>query len=98
MDIPAIKTAVILASSGNPRQFIQRRRRILRPHPGKERATLFDTIVLPPDLGRETLEVERNLLRKELKRFLEFADLADNAGEARIKLLQLQKRYGLLDM
>ncbi|WP_445250664.1 helicase-related protein, partial [Microcoleus sp. OTE_8_concoct_300] len=98
VDIPAIRHAVILASSSNPRQFIQRRGRILRPHPGKERATLFDMIVLPPDLGRETLEVERNLLRKELKRFLEFADLADNAGEARVKLLQLQKRYGLLDI
>ena len=97
-DIPAIRNAVILASSSNPRQFTQRRGRILRPHPGKERATLFDMIVLPPDLGRETLEVERNLLRKELKRFLEFADLADNAGEARVKLLQLQKRYGLLDI
>ncbi|HEY9607419.1 MAG TPA: DNA phosphorothioation system restriction enzyme [Allocoleopsis sp.] len=98
VDIPAVQTAVILASSGNPRQFIQRRGRILRPHPGKQRATLFDAIVLPPDLGRETLDVERNLLKKELRRFLEFADLADNAGEARIKLLQLQKRYGLLDI
>ncbi|MEG4285929.1 DNA phosphorothioation system restriction enzyme [Microcoleus sp. A006_D1] len=98
VDIPAIRHAVILASSSNPRQFIQRRGRILRPHPGKERATLFDMIVLPPYLGRESLEVERNLLRKELKRFLEFADLADNAGEARVKLLQIQKRYGLLDI
>lgn len=98
VDIPAIQNAVILASSCNPRQFIQRRGRILRPHPGKERATLFDMIVLPPDLDRKTLEVERNLLRKELKRFLEFANLADNAGEARLKLLQLQKRYGLLDL
>lgn len=98
VDIPAVQTAVILASSGNPRQFIQRRGRILRPYPGKERATLFDMIVLPPDLGRETLEVERNLLKKELRRFLEFADLADNAGEARIKLLQLQRQYGLLDL
>jgi DNA phosphorothioation system restriction enzyme len=98
VDIPAIQTAVILASSGNPRQFIQRRGRVLRPHPGKERATIFDMIVLPPDLDRETLEVERNLLRKELLRFVEFADLADNAGEARIKLLDLQKRYGLLDI
>lgn len=98
VDIPAIQNAVILASSCNPRQFIQRRGRILRPHPGKERATLFDMIVLPPDLDRNTLEVERNLLRKELKRFLEFANLADNAGEARLKLLQLQKRYGLLDL
>ncbi|NEP28785.1 MAG: helicase, partial [Moorea sp. SIO3I6] len=69
--------------------------RVLRPHPGKERATLFDMIVLPPDLGRETWEVERSLLKKELKRFLEFAELADNAGEARVKLLEIQQRYGV---
>ncbi len=98
VDIPAIQTAVILASSGNPRQFIQRRGRVLRPAPGKDRAIIFDMIVLPPDLDRKTLEVERNLLRKELLRFVEFADLADNAGEARMKLLYLQKRYGLLDI
>ncbi len=98
VDIPAIQTAVILSSSGNPRQFIQRRGRVLRPHPGKKRATIFDMIVLPPDLDRNTLEVERNLLKKELRRFVEFADLADNAGEARMKLLALQKRYGLLDI
>lgn len=98
VDIPAIQTAVILASSGNPRQFVQRRGRILRPHAGKERATLFDMIVMPPELDRQTWEVERNLLRKELRRFIEFADLADNAGEARTKLLGLQKQYGLLDL
>ncbi|TVP62548.1 MAG: DNA phosphorothioation system restriction enzyme [Nodularia sp. (in: Bacteria)] len=98
VDIPAIQTAVILSSSGNPRQFIQRRGRVLRPHIGKERATIFDMIVLPPDLDRETIEIERNLLKKELRRFVEFADLADNAGEARMKLLNLQKRYGLLDI
>ncbi len=98
VDIPAIKTAVILASSSNPRQFIQRRGRILRPYPGKQRATLFDMIVIPPQLDRQTWEVERNLLRKELKRFIEFADLADNAGEARSTLLTLQKEYGLLDL
>ncbi|MBE9192999.1 DNA phosphorothioation system restriction enzyme [Gloeocapsopsis crepidinum LEGE 06123] len=97
VDIPAIRTAVILASSGNPRQFIQRRGRVLRPHPGKERATIFDMIVLPPELDREALEVERNLLRKELRRFVEFADLADNSGEARMQLFSLQKRYDLLD-
>ena len=56
VDIPAIRTAAILASSSNPRQFVQRRGRILRPHPSKDHATLFDTIVLPPrprsrDLG-----------------------------------------------
>lgn len=98
VDIPAIKTAVILASSSNPRQFVQRRGRILRPHPNKERATLFDTIVMPPELDRDALEIERNLVRKELRRFIEFADLADNAGEARVKLLEMQKQYGLLGL
>jgi DNA phosphorothioation system restriction enzyme len=98
VDIPAIQTAIMLASSSNPRQFIQRRGRILRSHPQKKRATLFDMIVLPPDLGRETIDVERNLLKKELQRFVEFANLADNGGEARLKLLDLQQRYGLMDL
>ena len=95
VDIPAIRTAVILASSSNPRQFVQRRGRILRPHPGKEKATLFDMIVMPPDLERETWEVEKNLLRKELIRFIEFAELAVNAEEAISKLLTIQDKYGL---
>ncbi len=95
IDIPAIKTAIILASSSNPRQFIQRRGRILRPHPGKSQATLFDTIVIPPNLERDTWEVERNLLRKELLRFLTFAELADNAQEATRQLLRLQEQYEL---
>ncbi|MBR8827062.1 MAG: DNA phosphorothioation system restriction enzyme [Gomphosphaeria aponina SAG 52.96 = DSM 107014] len=97
VDIPAIENAVILASSTNPRQFIQRRGRILRPHPGKEKATLFDMLVMPPTLDRDAYEVERSLLRKELKRLMEFADLADNAEEARNKLLELQEKYSLVD-
>ena len=95
VDIPTIKTAVILASSSNSRQFIQRRGRILRPHPSKQQATLFDTIVIPPSLDRETWEVEKNLLRKELLRFLTFAELADNAEAATAQLLRLQEQYEL---
>jgi DNA phosphorothioation system restriction enzyme len=98
VDIPATQTAVIMASSGNPRQFVQRRGRVLRLAPGKHRATIFDMIVVPPDLEEDSLAVERGLLKKELRRFVEFAQLADNAGEARVQLLDLQKRYGLLDM
>lgn len=98
VDIPTIQTAVILASSSNPRQFVQRRGRILRSDPGKERAELFDMIVIPPDLGRESWALERNLLRKELQRFVEFADLAMNNGQARKVLLPLQERYQLLEL
>jgi DNA phosphorothioation system restriction enzyme len=98
VDIPATQTAVIMASSGNPRQFVQRRGRVLRRAPDKGRATIFDMIVVPPDLEGQSLAVERGLLKKELRRFVEFAQLADNAGEARVQLLDLQKRYSLLDM
>ena len=98
VDIPVTQTAVILASSGNPRQFIQRRGRVLRPAPDKDRATIFDMMVMPPDLGRKHNNTERNLLRRELQRFAEFAQLADNAGQARLKLLNIQKQYDLLDM
>ena len=95
VDIPAIKTAVILASSSNLRQFIQRRGRILRPHHSKQQATLFDTIVVPPSLERETWQVEKSLLRKELLRFFTFAKLADNAAEATEQLSGLQIKYEL---
>ncbi|RMF27720.1 MAG: DEAD/DEAH box helicase, partial [Cyanobacteria bacterium J083] len=71
VDIPAIRHGVILASTGNPRQFIQRRGRLLRPYPGKKQATVFDMLVIPPELDRETWEVEKKLLRRELKRYLE---------------------------
>ena len=98
VDIPAIQTAVILASSSNPRQFVQRRGRILRPSPGKKRAELFDMIVVPPDFDRESWNTERNLLKKELRRFIEFADLAVNSGQARQRLLPLQEKYQLLEL
>ena len=87
IDIPAIQTAIILASTTNPRQFIQRRGRILRPYPGKKQATLFDMIVIPPKLEREVWQVEKKLLQKELARFIEFAELATNADDAVTKLL-----------
>ena len=95
VDIPAICHGVILASTGNPRQFIQRRGRVLRPHPKKKEATIFDLIVIPPQLDRATWEVERKLLQKELKRFLEFGKLAKNAESATQKLLALQEQYQL---
>ncbi|MGF1496086.1 MAG: DEAD/DEAH box helicase family protein, partial [Elainellaceae cyanobacterium] len=98
VDIPAIRTAVILASSSNPRQFIQRRGRILRRSPGKHQAELFDMIVVPPDLGQEFWHIERKVLRGELTRFVEFAKLALNAGESRKILYPLQEKYELLDL
>jgi DNA phosphorothioation system restriction enzyme len=97
IDIPSVRTAVILASSTNPRQFVQRRGRVLRPYAGKEFAEIYDMIVVPPKEAFVT-ESERSLLRKELVRFAEFADIALNAGEAREKVLELQKKFDLTDI
>ncbi|MBX3031309.1 MAG: DEAD/DEAH box helicase family protein [Chloroflexi bacterium] len=47
VDIPVASHALILASSRNPREFVQRRGRVLRIHPNKPRAHVHDVLVVP---------------------------------------------------
>lgn len=76
VDIPDVTHALILASSQNPRQFIQRRGRVLRKAPNKNIAVVHDAIVAPLDLVDEP--EQQSLLRAELVRALEFAGAAIN--------------------
>lgn len=76
VDIPAVSHALILASSQNPRQFIQRRGRVLRKAPWKSIALIHDAIVVPLDLDQEPEQA--SLLRAEFVRAMEFADSALN--------------------
>ena len=76
VDIPAVSHALILASSQNPRQFIQRRGRVLRKAPWKNVAVIHDAIVVPLDLEHEPEQA--SLLRAEFVRAMEFADSALN--------------------
>jgi DNA phosphorothioation system restriction enzyme len=78
VDIPAISHAFILASSQNPRQFIQRRGRVLRKSAGKDLAVIHDAIVVPVDQENDSEQI--SLLKAELIRALEFADSALNKG------------------
>ena len=78
VDIPAVSHAFILASSQNPRQFIQRRGRVLRKSIGKNLAVIHDAIVVPLDPESEGEQI--SLLKAELIRALEFADSALNRG------------------
>lgn len=100
VDIPKTQRAFILASSSNPRQFIQRRGRVLRRAPGKTKAEIFDFIAVPPAdaLSDEGFNMERRLVRSELKRVIEFAQLATNGPEALGRLLELRRRYNLMDV
>ena len=72
VDIPDVSHAIILASSQNPRQFIQRRGRVLRTAPDKFQATIHDAVVVPTDLENESEQT--TLLRSELCRAIEFAE------------------------
>lgn len=103
VDVPRTETAYILASSTNPRQYIQRRGRVLRRAPGKDTATIYDFVAVPDleDLARthpDALETERGLLRRELVRVNEFAELALNPGDALEQLREVKKRLHLMDM
>lgn len=76
VDIPSISHALILASSQNPRQFIQRRGRVLRRHPSKVFAAIHDAIVVPVSLDDEPEQF--SLLKSELIRAHEFSSHALN--------------------
>jgi superfamily II DNA or RNA helicase len=94
VDLPAVSHALILASSRNPREFIQRRGRILRRYPGKTLAFLHDAIVVPaPDADRPASGGDK-LLAGELHRVLEFAHGASNP-QALTQIEALCIRYGV---
>lgn len=82
VDVPAIQRAIVLYSVDREKQFIQRRGRILRKAKGQHKiATIYDIVVLP---GSSPLpeSVTKHLLAKELRRYREFARLADNKADA----------------
>ena len=87
VNIPSIKKAFILASSTNPKEYIQRRGRVLRRAKGKEYAEIFDFITLPRPLeevqfcSEEELSCDLSLVRKEFLRMIDFAETARNPFE-----------------
>ena len=100
IDVPDVRLGFLLASSTNPRQFIQRRGRLLRRAPGKTRAVIYDFIVRPPDFGGggdcDAFNLERRMFRRELERILEFCRTAENGPIALQQLQDLRLTYNLL--
>ena len=92
VDIPAATHALILASSRNPREFIQRRGRVLRTAPGKSIAHIHDAIVLPSGLGQEV--PVGSMVKGELARAIEFGQHAVNPS-AVTELKTIAVDYGL---
>lgn len=83
MNVPAIKTAFILASSTNPKEYIQRRGRVLRKYPGKECAEIYDFITLPISIKAASSigyidSYTQGLVKRELMRMKDFVNLSSN--------------------
>ncbi len=96
VDVPRSELAIFCASTGNPRQFIQRRGRVLRLHDDKTHATIHDLVVVP-EVGSEenTFEMEKGLVRKELERVVDFANLAMNKSDTYETLKNVLDYYSL---
>ena len=77
VNIPGIKTAFILASTTNPKEYIQRRGRVLRKASGKAFAEIYDFVTLPrpldevPGLTEDQMKRDLSLVRKELARMID---------------------------
>lgn len=93
VDIPSTTHALILASSKNPREFIQRRGRILRRYPGKYFAELFDAIVMP-EKSLDGEEDSSSIIAGEISRAIQFGKWAENPScIAELKIIA--REYGI---
>ncbi len=96
VDVPRSELAIFCSSTGNPRQFIQRRGRVLRTHPDKRMAELHDLVVIPEiNPYSESYRMEQSLVRGELERVKNFASLSENPSFSEIELREVLDHYVL---
>ncbi len=88
VNIPGIRTAFILASTTNPKEYIQRRGRVLRKSENKEFAEIYDFVTLPRNLDavssltKEQAHRDLSLVKNELARINEFGRMSMNEMDA----------------
>lgn len=103
VNIPGIRTAFILASTTNPKEYIQRRGRVLRKAENKPFAEIYDFATLPRELdsvsGLTTEQAQRDLslVKNELARIKEFGRLSMNSMEANDLIWDIQEAYHIID-
>ncbi|MBQ8898481.1 MAG: DEAD/DEAH box helicase family protein [Clostridia bacterium] len=77
IDIKTARIAVLMASSTNPREFVQRVGRVIRPSKNKTFSHIYDLIVRPTGGGDSDIRI----LEKEAKRAMQIAENAINKQE-----------------
>jgi superfamily II DNA or RNA helicase len=98
LNIPNIRYAFILSSSDDPKEYIQRRGRVLRRAEGKDYAEIYDFIAFPRSyetgvLDKSTKETEFAIVVRELRRVYEFARLSLNPEESFAIIDNVSKVY-----
>ena len=97
VDVPSTRNAILMCSSGNPKEYIQRRGRVLRRFPGKNKAVIFDFSAVPNFKdSRLNPEIEQKIFDSQMKRLAEFAKDAMNQSEVLRQLFEEKKKYGVL--
>lgn len=96
IDIPSASTAIIMASSTNPREYIQRIGRVLRQASGKTRAHIYD-FILEPNIERlknpDFIEFERKIFEKEMNRVEDMSMNAINNAEVLLAISGKIRRF-----
>lgn len=101
VNIPSIRTAFILASSTNPKEYVQRRGRVLRKFPGKRHAVIFDFVTLPVPLDEvrnydsDVIESVKSLAKREIVRMKDFAAIAENPFDSDSLIAAIQRSYDI---
>lgn len=101
VNIPSIRTAFILASSTNPKEYVQRRGRVLRKFPGKRHAVVFDFVTLPipleavEDYDNDVIESVASLAKREIVRMKDFAAIAENPFDSDSLIAEIQRCYDI---
>lgn len=101
VNIPKIKTAFILASTTNPKEYIQRRGRVLRLFKDKVYSEIYDFVTLPRNidsissLTEEEIRLDKSLVINELKRMNEFKRLAINTYDSDKLILKIMESYNI---
>lgn len=89
VDIPSADKVIIMSSSNNPREYVQRRGRVLRKHDGKNFAEIYDMAVIEYDKYGEPIE---SITESEKVRIRDFIYSSNNPGHG----INLLKKWRLM--
>lgn len=96
VDVPSTKNAILMCSSSNPKEYIQRRGRVLRRHPGKDKAIIYDFSAVPNLIdSRLNIETEQKIFSSQLNRLTEFAKDSMNESEVLRQIFKEKERQGI---